>query len=136
MKNIFGTTEELKLKDYNGVLRYEYKGYSQYTYDSNGNRLTFENSNGYWHKLTYDSSGNRLTFENSNGYWHKCTYDSNGNELTYEDSAGYSSKITYDSNGNELTFEDSKGEKRGFDTPEYTMEQLTKKLGHNFKIKK
>lgn len=115
MKNIFGTTEELELRDENGVLRYEFDEKYQYTYDSNGNELTFENSKGYWVKRTYDSSGNELTYENSEGYWHKSTYDSSGNELTYENSDGL---------------------KRGFDTKEYTMEELTKKLGHNFKIKK
>ena len=94
MKNIFGTTEALKLKDENGVVRYEYIGDAQYTYDSNGNELTYENSDGYWCKATYDSSGNELTHENSYGT------------------------------------------KRGFDIKEYTMEELTKKLGHNFKIKK
>jgi hypothetical protein len=115
MKNIFGTTEELELKDKNGVVRYSFNGYTQRTYDSNGNELTSENSDGYCKKITYDSSGNDLTFEDSNGFWEKSTYDSNGNELTYED---------------------SDGTKRGFDTPEYTMEELTKALGHNFKIKK
>ena len=54
-------------------------------------------------------------FENeSNGNWYEYTRDSNGKELTYKDSNG----IT-----------------RGFDIPEYTMEQLVEKLG-NFKIKK
>jgi hypothetical protein len=94
MKNILGTTEALRLTDENGVLRYRYNRDAQRTYDSNGNRLTYENSGGFWEKSTYDSSGN------------------------------------------ELTYESSYGTKRGFDTPEYTMEELTKKLGHNFKIKK
>ena len=115
MKNIFGTTEKLKLKDKNGVLRYRYNRDVQYTYDSMVNELTREDSDGFWSKSTYDSNGNRLTYENSDGYWRKSTYDSNGNELTYEN---------------------SNGTKRGFDTPEYTMEELTKKLGYNFKIKK
>jgi hypothetical protein len=52
-----------------------------------------------------------------------------------KDSDGYSSEYTYDSNGKELTFKDSDGIKRGFDIPEYTMEELVEKLG-NFKIKK
>jgi hypothetical protein len=47
----------------------------------------------------------------------------------------YSWERTYDSNGKELTFKDSDGIKRGFDIPEYTMEELVEKLG-NFKIKK
>ena len=135
MKNIFGTTEKLKLKDKNGVLRYRYNRDAQYTYDSNGNELTSENSIGFWSKYTYDSNGNRLTSKNSNGYWRKYTYDSNGNELTVEDSDGGWRKSTYDSSGNKLTFEDSYGTKRVFDTKEYTMEELTKKLGYNFKIK-
>jgi YD repeat-containing protein len=136
MKNILGTTEGLKLKDENGVLRYRYNRDAQYTYDSNGNELTSENSIGFWRKSTYDSNGNRLTVEDSDGFWRKSTYDSNGNELTSEDSDGYWRKSTYDSSGNKLTFEDSYGTKRVFDTKEYTMEELTKELGHNFKIKK
>jgi hypothetical protein len=68
MKNIFGTTEELKLKDKNGVLRYEYIEDYQYTYDSNGNQLTYEDSDGFWEKSTYDSNGNELTYEDSSGY--------------------------------------------------------------------
>ena len=53
----------------------------------------------------------------------------------YKRSDGYSAECTYDSNGNELTFKDSNGVMRGFDIPEYTMEELVEKLG-NFKIKK
>jgi uncharacterized protein RhaS with RHS repeats len=113
MKNILGTTEELRLTDENGVLRYEYNEDYQYTYNSNGNELTYNGLDGFWEKSTYDSNRNLLTYKNSNGYWYKRTYDSNGNELTVENSSGY---------------------KRGFDTPEYTMEELTKKLGYNFKI--
>jgi hypothetical protein len=52
-----------------------------------------------------------------------------------KDSDGYSSEYTYDSNGKELTFKDSDGIKRGFDIPEYTMEELVEKLG-NFKMVK
>jgi YD repeat-containing protein len=136
MKNIFGTTERLELKDENGVVRYAYFGFAQYTYNSNGKQLTYEDSDGFWTKSTYDSSGNELTYKNSNGYWYEYTYDSSGNRLTSEYSDGIWTKSTYDSSGNELTYENSYGTKRGFDTPEYTMEELTKKLGHNFKIKK
>jgi uncharacterized membrane protein len=84
----------------------------------------------------FDSKGNTVYefITDSSGYWSKRTYDSDGNELTNEDSKGYWSKRTYDSKGNELTFEDSNGVKRGFDIPEYTMEELVIKLGHDFKI--
>ena len=63
------------------------------------------------------------------------TYDSEGNALTYIYSDGFSWERTYDSNGNELTYKNSNGTRRGFGIPEYTMEELVKKLG-NFKIKK
>ena len=53
----------------------------------------------------------------------------------YKNSNGYSCERIYDSSGNELTFKDSDGVTRGFDIPEYTMEELVEKLG-NFKIKK
>lgn len=134
MKNIFGTTEDLRLTDENGVLRYEYKGEHQYTYDSIGNVLTYDNSDGFWSKNTYNSNGKQLTYYNSYGYWNKRTYDSSGNQLKYENSFGYWSKSTYDSNGKRLTFEDSDGEKREFDIKQYTIQELEKKLGHSFII--
>jgi len=107
-------------------------------FDSKGNKVYkfITKSNGGWYKHTYNSNGKLLIAENSDGVWRKSTYDSNGNDLTYENSDGYWSKYTYDSKGNELTFEDSNGVKRGFDIPEYTMEELVIKLGHDFKIKK
>lgn len=74
-------------------------------------------------------------YKNSHGYSFEYTYDSNGKELTYKDSNGFSYEYTRDSSGNELTFKGSNGVTRGFDIPEYTMEQLVEKLG-NFKIKK
>ena len=74
-------------------------------------------------------------YKGSDGYSYERTCDSNGNVLTFKDSTGYSSEYTYDSNGNELTYKNSNGVTRGFDIPEYTMEELVEKLG-NFKIKK
>ena len=67
-------------------------------------------------------------------FWNETTYDKNGYILTYIDSDGYWVKYTRDSDGNELTYEDSKGDKRGFDIPEFTMEQVVEKLGINFKL--
>jgi hypothetical protein len=52
-----------------------------------------------------------------------------------KDSNGFSFEYTRDSYGNELTYKNSDGVTRGFDIPEYTMEELVEKLG-NFKIKK
>lgn len=51
-------------------------------------------------------------------------------------STSYWNERTYDDNGNQLTYKDSDGATREFDVKEYTMEELTEKLGHNFKIKK
>jgi hypothetical protein len=140
MKNILGTTENLELFDKDGRLLYNfYKGlygYSSETnYDSNGNILTYKNSDGFSSEYTRDSNGNELTFKNSDGFSSEYTRDSNGNELTFKNSDGFSSERTYNSDGKELTYKDSNGEMRGFDIPEYTMEELVEKLG-NFKIKK
>jgi hypothetical protein len=85
----------------------------------------------------FDKDGRLLYnfYKGSDGYSYERTCDSNGNVLTFKDSTGYSSEYTYDSNGKELTYKNSTGFTRGFDIPEYTMEELVEKLG-NFKIKK
>jgi YD repeat-containing protein len=36
----------------------------------------------------YDTNGNLIYFENSNGYWYKYEYDSNGKVIYFEDSRG------------------------------------------------
>ena len=51
MKNIQGTEEDLKLFNKNGVKVYEY----------------FKDSTGYSHEYTYDSNGNTLTYKDSTG---------------------------------------------------------------------
>ena len=117
MKNALGKNENLILLNEQGKKSYEYK----------------IDSDGYWLERTYDENGNELTFKNSNGYWYECTYDKNGNYLTCKDSKGYWYEYTRDENGIELTYKDSKGTTRGFDIPEYTMEDLVQKLG-NFKL--
>ena len=40
-------------------------------YDSNGNLIYFENSNGHWEKQKYDTNGNKIYFETSTGHWGK-----------------------------------------------------------------
>jgi len=119
MKNILGTEEKLELFNQEGVRVYEY----------------FKNSNGFSCEYTRDSNGKVLTYKNSDGYSYEFTRDSNGKILTSKNSDGFSCEYTRDSNGNELTYKDSNGESRGFDIPEYTMEELVSKIG-NFKIKK
>ena len=119
MKNILGTEENLELFNKEGTRVYKY--YKCVGVDK------FE--------CTYDSNGNVLTCKNLDGYSYECIYDSNGNILTFKSSNGYSEEYTRDSNGKELTYKNSYGERRGFDIPEYTMEELVSKIG-NFKIKK
>ena len=58
-------------------------------YDTNGNQIYDEDSDGYWSKYEYDTNGNRIYYENSNGYWIKQEYDTNGNKIYHEDSDGY-----------------------------------------------
>ena len=72
-------------------------------------------------------------FIKSRFYFFETTHNSSGLILTYRDSNGYSWEKTYDNNGSELTFKDSDGKERGFDIPEFTMEQLVEKVG-NFKL--
>jgi hypothetical protein len=65
-----------------------------------------------------DDKGNLIYFENSKGNWAKTEYDDKGNVTYHEDDDGYIM------------------DKRPKSIPEYTMEELVIKLGHNFKIKK
>jgi YD repeat-containing protein len=119
MKNILGKHENLILFNEQGKKVYEY----------------YKDSDGFWSERTYDEKGNILTYKNSDGYWREYTYDKKGKALTFKDSSGYWSEYTRDEKGNLLTYKDSKGVTRGFDIPEYTMEELVNKIG-NFKIKK
>ena len=50
------------------LLKHDFEKGSLYLYDSNGNEIYFEYSNGYWSKFEYDSSGNEIYYENSDGY--------------------------------------------------------------------
>jgi glucan-binding YG repeat protein len=56
--------------------------------DANGNRIYYENSNGFWFKSEYDADNNEIYYENSNGYWWRRQYDANGNKIYFEDSTG------------------------------------------------
>jgi YD repeat-containing protein len=97
--------------------------------DKKGNEIYCQNEDGRWCKYTYDDNRNVLTIKNSNGYCSEYTYDDNGKELTFKNSIGdYRIKDEY------VTKEEFELFVNG--TPEYTMEELTVKLGHNFKIKK
>jgi hypothetical protein len=101
-------------------------------FNSNGNVIYREDSNGYWEKREYNSNGNLIYYENSDGYWEKREYESKGNLIYYgnsdgeikeydsngsriysENSDGYWVKREYDSKGNLIYYEDSNGEIRG-----------------------
>jgi YD repeat-containing protein len=95
--------------------------------DKNGNEIYLQNENGYWYEKTYDDNNKVLTYKNSDGAWCEYTYNENGNELTCKNSDGY-----YKIKGKSVTKEEFEA---FVNTPSYTMEELTAKLGHNFKIK-
>ena len=83
----------------------------------------------------YNKAGN-LVYKftaKSNGSSYEYTYDKFGKVLTFKDSNGFWWERTYDDDGEVLTFKNSNGVKRGFDIPEFTMEQLVEKVG-NFKL--
>jgi hypothetical protein len=93
------------------LLKHDFKSKgSLHLYDSNGNKIYYEGSNGYWYKREFDSNGNITYYEDSDGYWFKYEFDSNGNYIYSEDSNGYWFKREFDSNGNEIYSEDSDGE--------------------------
>ena len=77
--------------------------------DSNGNRLYYERSEGYWNKREYDSNGKVIYYGDSEGYWNKREYDSNGKVIYWEDSNGHWNKREYDSNGKVIYYERSEG---------------------------
>jgi glucan-binding YG repeat protein len=72
------------------LLKHNFKSKdSLYFYNSNGNEIYYERSDGYWVKREYDDNGNRIYLENSNGYWYKQEFDVNGNRIYHENSTGY-----------------------------------------------
>jgi hypothetical protein len=72
------------------LLKHDFKSKGLlYLYNSNGNQIYCEHSDGYWIKQEYDSNGNLIYCEYSYEFWSKYDYDING-KLTYrEDSNGY-----------------------------------------------
>jgi len=88
---IFGLTlkELFKLL---GIKNYKIKDTYLHIYDTNGNVIYFENSDGSWWKYKYDDYDNLIYSEFSNGDWNKWEYDANGNKIYSEDSNGYKYK--------------------------------------------
>jgi hypothetical protein len=104
-------------------------------HDSNRNKIYYENSDGSWIKREYDSSNNQIHYENSDGFWEKREYDSSNNQIYYENSYGSWENREYDSSNNQIYYENSYGVIRDNRViPEYTIEELQKMLGKEFKI--
>ena len=59
-----------------------------YVYNTNGNVIYREYSDGEWEKNQYNTNGNLNYREDSDGDWVKWEYDANGNNIYYEDSDG------------------------------------------------
>jgi hypothetical protein len=97
------------MKTIGQLLKHDFEKGSLYLYDSNRNRIYFEDSEGYWNKSEYNSNGNEIYHESSTGYWSKYECDANGNQIYYENSEGYWNKSEFDTDGNKIYYEDSDG---------------------------
>jgi hypothetical protein len=88
MKEMYGVSE----KEYPLVLSKIFNQpvtiKSNDVYNTNGNIIYYESSNGFWTKREYDQYGNEIYYENSSGFWKKYEYDQYGNKIYYEDSNG------------------------------------------------
>jgi len=80
-----------------------------WVYNTNGNEIYIETSDGNWIKYEYDSNGNLIYREDADGFWIKYEYDANGNLIYREDADGFWIKYEYDTNNNEIYYEDSTG---------------------------
>jgi hypothetical protein len=90
MKDAYGLKQEEMVmvlsKVYNQPVTIKGKG--NWVYNTNGNIIYFEDSDGYWYKKEFDQNGNLIYYESSNGDWVKYEYDVNGNETYFENSNG------------------------------------------------
>jgi len=99
--------------------------------DKDGNKIYYEDSDGYWIKSEYDGNGNRIRYETSHGYWEKSEYDAQGNEIYFETSIDYWWKREYDANGNGIYYKNSAGtvmDNRPKQV-ELTLQQIADKMG-------
>jgi hypothetical protein len=48
------------------LLKHDFDKGSLHLYDSNGNEIYYEASNGFWVKREFDSNGNKIYYETSN----------------------------------------------------------------------
>ena len=82
-----------------------------------------------------DEKGNRIYFEDNNGYWSKKEYDKKGNRIYFEDSESYWAKSEYNEEDKRIYFEDSDGEIIDERVKELSIEEIEKLLGYKIKIK-
>lgn len=78
-------------------------------YNCSGNRVYYEDSEGYWWKKEYNSNYKEVYYETSNNYWYRLTRDSNNNIIKFKDSYGCWYKRECDSNGVEIYYENEDG---------------------------
>ena len=79
-------------------------------YDTNGNYIYYEDSNGSWIKREYDANGNLIYREKDNGFWVKKEYNAD-NKMTYREyNDGYWERLEYDDYGNQNYYENEEGD--------------------------
>jgi RHS repeat-associated protein len=88
-------------------------GDSNFTFDANGNVLTWVDALGNKTSFTYDPTFNKLTsITNPLGNTSKFSYDSNGNLLTVTDPNGHATSFAYNSFGQVVQVVDAAGNTR------------------------
>jgi hypothetical protein len=87
-------------------------GITQFPYiikDEKGNRVYFEEADGYWYKSEYNANCKETYYENSIGFWRKAEYNAIGKVIYYANSGGTWYKKEYDDSGNVIYYEDYEG---------------------------
>ena len=85
-------------------------GTFQYTYDNNGNILTFTDANGHTTSFVYDALNRQVNSTDALGHTTTHVYDANGNMTSITDAKGQTTSYTYDANGQltQISFADGK----------------------------
>jgi len=79
--------------------------YNEEVYDSNGNQIYYEDSDGFWWKREYDDNENEIYYESHQGEWLRKEYDDNGIIIFYVNSFGEWYKKEYDEDGNRIHYQ-------------------------------
>lgn len=96
----------------------------KFEYDKNGNRTYYKNSHGFWKRYKYDKNGNQIYYVDRDGFWEKRKYDNCGNIIYRENSNGFWVKREYNNNDNETYYENSDGFKKEIPKAEPKMPDL------------